>query len=97
MVKNIQSTVTLHNGVEMPWFGLGVYKVTDESEIVDVVAAALNYGYRHIDTASFYQNEEESAKEFENQRYHGKTFLSLQRSGMMNRATTKHLKPLKTV
>ncbi|PAE18328.1 aldo/keto reductase [Bacillus sp. 7504-2] len=58
MVKNIQSTVTLHNGVEMPWFGLGVYKVTDESEIVDVVAAALNYGYRHIDTASFYQNEE---------------------------------------
>ncbi|MGG0718412.1 aldo/keto reductase [Robertmurraya massiliosenegalensis] len=58
MVKNLESTVALHNGVHMPWFGLGVYKVTDQSEIVEVVSAALKHGYRHIDTASFYQNEE---------------------------------------
>lgn len=58
MVKDLQSTVALHNGVHMPWFGLGVYKVTDQSEIVEVVSAALKHGYRHIDTASFYQNEE---------------------------------------
>lgn len=58
MVKDLQSTVALHNGVHMPWFGLGVYKVTDQSEIVEVVSAALKNGYRHIDTASFYQNEE---------------------------------------
>jgi len=58
VVKDLQSTVALHNGVHMPWFGLGVYKVTDQSEIVEVVSAALKNGYRHIDTASFYQNEE---------------------------------------
>jgi methylglyoxal/glyoxal reductase len=58
MVNHLQDTVTLHNGVKMPWFGLGVYKVTDETEIVQVVSSALHHGYRHIDTASFYNNEE---------------------------------------
>lgn len=58
MVNHLQDTVTLHNGVKMPWFGLGVYKVTDETEIVQVVSSALQHGYRHIDTASFYNNEE---------------------------------------
>ena len=29
MVKNLQDTTTLHNGVKMPWFGLGVFKVEE--------------------------------------------------------------------
>ncbi|SDJ41750.1 aldo/keto reductase [Salimicrobium halophilum] len=53
---NIASTVTLSNGVKIPQLGLGVYKV-DESEAKDTVLSALDLGYRHIDTASFYGNE----------------------------------------
>ena len=49
-------TVTLNNGVEMPILGFGVYQVpADQTE--DVVAQALQIGYRHIDTAASYQNE----------------------------------------
>ena len=32
-MKNLQSTTTLHNGVEMPWFGLGVFKVEDNKNL----------------------------------------------------------------
>ena len=50
-------TVTLNNGVEMPILGFGVYQVpADDTE--KVVAQALDTGYRHIDTAASYQNEE---------------------------------------
>lgn len=58
MVKNLQDVTTLHNGVKMPWFGLGVYKVEDGAEVMDSVKAALKNGYRSIDTAAFYDNEE---------------------------------------
>lgn len=56
MIEHLQDTVTLNNGVKMPGFGLGVYKV-DEEVAVDSVKAALENGYRSIDTASFYNNE----------------------------------------
>lgn len=50
-------TITLNNGVEIPILGFGVYQVpADETE--KVVSAALETGYRHIDTAASYQNEE---------------------------------------
>jgi methylglyoxal/glyoxal reductase len=58
MVKNLQDTTTLSNGVKMPWFGLGVFKVEEGSEVVESVKAALRNGYRSIDTAAIYQNEE---------------------------------------
>jgi 2,5-diketo-D-gluconate reductase A len=49
--------VTLNNGVEMPIIGFGVYQVPpDETE--QAVADALAVGYRHIDTAAGYGNEE---------------------------------------
>ncbi|WP_164667886.1 aldo/keto reductase [Virgibacillus doumboii] len=57
MINNIQDTVTLNNGVKMPGFGLGVYKVEDGDTVVQSVKAALKHGYRSIDTASFYDNE----------------------------------------
>ena len=50
-------TVTLNNGVEMPILGFGVYQVPAE-ETEQVVAQALDTGYRHLDTAASYQNEE---------------------------------------
>ena len=58
MTYSITHKVRLHNGVEMPQFGLGVYKVEDGKEVVDTVKAALDLGYRSIDTAALYGNEE---------------------------------------
>ncbi|MFC4494833.1 aldo/keto reductase [Streptomyces ovatisporus] len=49
--------VTLNNGLSMPQLGFGVYQVP-EDDTQDVVSAALEYGYRSIDTASLYRNEE---------------------------------------
>ena len=58
MPKYLQDTTTLHNGVKMPWFGLGVYKAEEGQEVIKAVKAAIHHGYRSIDTASLYQNEE---------------------------------------
>jgi len=49
-------TITLNNGVEMPALGLGVFQ-TPSDETRDAVRAALDAGYRHIDTAAAYGNE----------------------------------------
>ena len=56
---NLQSIRTLANGVEMPIFGLGVYKMTDPQETIEAITKALQVGYRAIDTASLYYNEEQ--------------------------------------
>ncbi|MCP8615313.1 aldo/keto reductase [Salirhabdus salicampi] len=58
LVSSLSATVKLHNGVEIPWVGLGVYKVEEGQQIEDTIASALKIGYRSIDTAAFYQNEE---------------------------------------
>lgn len=58
MVNSLQDTTTLHNGVEMPWFGLGVFKVEEGPELVNAVKVAIKHGYRSIDTAAIYGNEE---------------------------------------
>jgi methylglyoxal/glyoxal reductase len=53
----ITSCTTLNNGVCLPWLGLGTYKTRDGEEVIQSVEAALEVGYRSIDTASFYGNE----------------------------------------
>lgn len=53
-----QQTVTLNNGVEMPLLGFGVFQVPDAAECERVVSEALEAGYRLIDTAAAYGNEE---------------------------------------
>ncbi|NEY19043.1 aldo/keto reductase [Bacillus ginsengihumi] len=58
MIKNLQDIVTLHNGVKMPGFGLGVWQVQDGDEVVNSVKYALKAGYKAIDTAAVYKNEE---------------------------------------
>lgn len=57
MIKHISDTAVLHNGVKMPWLGLGVYKASEGQEVEDAVKAAIRIGYRSLDTASFYDNE----------------------------------------
>lgn len=53
-----QTTITLNNGSEIPQFGIGVYQVQGNARTEQVCLEALKNGYRHIDTAHAYQNEE---------------------------------------
>lgn len=57
-ITDLKGTFTLNNGVEMPYLGLGVYLSEDGKEVTNAVKWALEEGYRHIDTASIYKNEE---------------------------------------
>lgn len=50
-------TVTLNNGVTIPQLGLGVWQTKDGDEVKTAVHAALDAGYRLIDTAAMYNNE----------------------------------------
>lgn len=50
--------VTLNNGVKMPILGFGVYQIKDPKECEQAVADAISVGYRLIDTAASYGNEE---------------------------------------
>ncbi|MBM7654371.1 aldo/keto reductase [Neobacillus cucumis] len=58
MINNLQDTTTLSNGVKMPKFGLGVFKVEEGPELIHAIKFAIKHGYRSIDTAAIYQNEE---------------------------------------
>src|SRR5438045_9735370 len=55
-------TVKLNNGVEMPILGFGVFQVTDLAECERSVVDAIETGYRLIDTAQSYGNEEAVGK-----------------------------------
>ena len=57
-ITDLQGTFALNNGVEMPYFGLGVYLSKDGQEVINAIKWAVEAGYRHIDTASIYKNEE---------------------------------------
>lgn len=52
------NTVKLNNGIEMPQLGFGVFQVTDLNQCEQAVVDAIDSGYRLIDTAAAYQNEE---------------------------------------
>src|SRR5690349_9751025 len=51
-------TTTLHNGVKMPWLGLGVWQAANGEEVQSAVRSAIEIGYRHVDTAAIYKNED---------------------------------------
>ncbi len=54
----LQQSFVLKNGVKLPKIGLGTWQVKDGDEAYHSVLAALKHGYRHIDTAEGYRNEE---------------------------------------
>jgi 2,5-diketo-D-gluconate reductase A len=56
MTPTHSPTLTMNDGRDIPQLGLGVYKVPD-AEAARVVEIALDAGYRHIDTATLYNNE----------------------------------------
>lgn len=61
-MSNNVPTVKLNNGVEKPTLGFGVFQVPDLSQAEQAVTDALETGYRLIDTAVAYQNEEAVGK-----------------------------------
>lgn len=54
----MNNTITLNNGVQIPKLGLGVFRVEDSKELINAVKAAIKNGYRIIDGAAIYGNEE---------------------------------------
>lgn len=58
MALSLDTTVLLHGDVGIPQLGFGVFKVQAGDEVEKAVAAALAAGYRHIDTAAIYRNED---------------------------------------
>jgi methylglyoxal/glyoxal reductase len=59
MILNLDSRAVLHNGVEIPRLGLGVYQSPPGKATENAVRYALRIGYRLIDTAQLYGNEED--------------------------------------
>ena len=62
MINTISEAIRLNDGNSMPGFGLGVYKAKAGEETYSTVMTALELGYRMIDTAAFYNNEEDVGK-----------------------------------
>lgn len=58
MFSSLTDCFTLSNGVKIPCVGFGTYKTPDGATCVESVKTAIEAGYRHIDTAEFYFNEE---------------------------------------
>ena len=56
-ISDITGSFELHNGVRIPYLGLGVWQAEDGSEVEQAISWALEAGYRHFDTASIYKNE----------------------------------------
>jgi len=65
-ITNIKGTFELRNGVAMPYLGLGVFKSKNGAEVENAVKYALDAGYKHIDTAAIYKNEEGVGKAIKN-------------------------------
>ena len=55
---NIKKHIVLDNGISIPSLGFGTWQIKNGKEAYDAVFTALEAGYRHIDTAAAYQNEE---------------------------------------
>lgn len=66
MQLNINSKIKLNNGVEIPYLGLGTYRITSQKEVDVALNSAFETGYRLIDTAAAYGNEKEIGKTLRN-------------------------------
>lgn len=56
------TNIKLNNGLTMPQLGLGVWQVDNGQEAINAIHWAIDAGYRHIDTAKIYKNEEAVGK-----------------------------------
>lgn len=58
----MENYYTLSNGEKIPVIGFGTWQTPDGQTAIDSVKAAIKAGYRHIDTAAIYRNEESVGK-----------------------------------
>lgn len=58
MLKSPRDTLTFENRVQIPCLGFGTWQIPEDERLSESLAAALRLGYRHIDTASIYANEQ---------------------------------------
>ncbi|MDL2214659.1 aldo/keto reductase [Dysgonomonas sp. OttesenSCG-928-M03] len=91
----------LNNGIEIPAIGLGVFRIEDAKLAQATVESALSVGYRHIDTAMIYENEEAVGKAIKNSGIpRNEIFVTTklwnddQRSGKVDEAIDASLKKL---
>lgn len=61
-MKHLNDTFKMHNGVEIPCVGFGTWQTPNGEVACSSVKEAIKVGYRHIDTAAMYQNEESVGK-----------------------------------
>lgn len=66
MIKNLNSTIRLNNGVEIPPIGFGVFRMENLEECEKATIEAIKAGYRLIDTAAAYKNEEAVGRAIKN-------------------------------
>lgn len=55
---SLKDTYTLSDGVKIPIVGFGTWQMANDDNTADIIEHAINVGYRHIDTAAVYGNEE---------------------------------------
>lgn len=94
-LTSLNDYTTLHNGVKMPWFGLGVFKVEDGTEVIDSVKAAIK-----MDTAAsillpYIKTKKALDRQFANLVFLVKSYSSLQKCGIVIKVTSQHYKHLK--
>jgi diketogulonate reductase-like aldo/keto reductase len=87
-METTETTLTLNNGVQMPALGLGVFQ-TPPDETRDAVRAALDAGYRHVDTAAAYGNERQVAEAVHSSDLDRSQVFLKPRSGSATTGTTK--------
>lgn len=56
-MQKVSDTINLYNGYRIPCVGLGTWKSPEDQTTIDAICAAVQAGYRHIDTAAAYKNE----------------------------------------
>ena len=82
--------VVLNNGVEMPILGFGVFQIADPAECERSVRDAIDVGYRLIDTAASYENEESVGNAIKTERRRAqRSFSSLRSCGSRTRDTRR--------
>lgn len=58
MNQLLEKAIILNNGKQMPQIGIGTYKLTSPEVLNDIIINGFKLGYKHIDTAAYYKNEE---------------------------------------